>query len=70
MFLLFLMPELGPIEVLEKYVLVAVLCCHPQLYARPTMDQVVKMLETEELEQPISSIAGRIDVDEKSVSSN
>ncbi|KAG4916052.1 hypothetical protein JHK87_053609 [Glycine soja] len=64
------MPELGPIEVLEKYVLVAVLCCHPQLYARPTMDQVVKMLETEELEQPISSIAGRIDVDEKSVSSN
>ncbi|KHN45388.1 Putative LRR receptor-like serine/threonine-protein kinase RKF3 [Glycine soja] len=62
------MPELGPIEVLEKYVLVAVLCCHPQLYARPTMDQVVKMLETEELEQPISSIAGRIDVDEKSVS--
>ncbi|XP_050366005.1 probable LRR receptor-like serine/threonine-protein kinase RKF3 [Argentina anserina] len=41
------MPEKGPTEVLEKYVLVAVLCSHPQLYARPTMDQVVKMLETD-----------------------
>ncbi|KAF9669396.1 hypothetical protein SADUNF_Sadunf14G0103400 [Salix dunnii] len=41
------MPELGSHEILEKYVLVAVLCSHPQLYARPTMDQVVKMLETD-----------------------
>jgi hypothetical protein len=41
------MPELGAPEVVEKYVLVAVLCSHPQLYARPTMDQVVKMLETD-----------------------
>ncbi|XP_030948717.1 probable LRR receptor-like serine/threonine-protein kinase RKF3 [Quercus lobata] len=41
------MPELGVPEVLEKHVLVAVLCSHPQLYARPTMDQVVKMLETD-----------------------
>lgn len=41
------MPELGTPEVLEKYVMIAVLCSHPQLYARPTMDQVVKMLETE-----------------------
>lgn len=41
------MPELAVPEVLEKYVLVAVLCSHPQLYARPTMDQVVKMLETD-----------------------
>ncbi|CAJ1906782.1 unnamed protein product [Sphenostylis stenocarpa] len=61
-------PELGPIEILEKYVLVAVLCCHPQLYARPTMDQVVKMLDTEEsvsslIKQPISCIAGRIDTE-------
>ncbi|RZC20756.1 Sugar transporter ERD6-like 7 isoform C [Glycine soja] len=61
------MPELGPTEVLEKYVLVVVQCCHPQLYARPTMDQGVKMLETEEVEQPISCIAGRTDIDEKSV---
>ncbi|KAL1832879.1 hypothetical protein ACET3Z_002530 [Daucus carota] len=38
-------PELGPPDILEKYVLLAVLCSHPQLYARPTMDQVVKILE-------------------------
>ncbi|KAK7242962.1 hypothetical protein RIF29_37744 [Crotalaria pallida] len=68
------MPEPGPPQVLEKYVLVAVLCSHPQLYARPTMDQVVKMLETDEsvpsmLERPIPFIADRI-VIEKSVSSN
>ncbi|XP_020212507.1 probable LRR receptor-like serine/threonine-protein kinase RKF3 [Cajanus cajan] len=54
------MPEPGPPRVLEKYVLVAVLCCHPQLYARPTMDQVVKMLETDELEQQMSCVAGSI----------
>lgn len=68
------MPEAGTPEVLEKYVLVAVLCSHPQLYARPTMDQVVKMLETDEsvpsiMERPIPFIAGRLDI-EKSASSN
>ncbi|CAJ1906820.1 unnamed protein product [Sphenostylis stenocarpa] len=67
-------PEPGPPEVLEKYVLIAVLCSHPQLYARPTMDQVVKMLETDEsvpslMERPIPFIAGRIDI-EKSALSN
>ncbi|KAL9331731.1 hypothetical protein ACSQ67_001341 [Phaseolus vulgaris] len=65
------MPELGPTEIVEKYVLVAVLCCHPQLHGRPTMDQVVKMLEMEEsvsslIQDPMSCIAGRIDT-EKSV---
>ncbi|KAK1352596.1 putative LRR receptor-like serine/threonine-protein kinase RKF3 [Heracleum sosnowskyi] len=39
-------PELGPPEIMEKYVLLAVLCSHPQLYARPTMDEVVKILES------------------------
>ncbi|XP_027351886.1 probable LRR receptor-like serine/threonine-protein kinase RKF3 [Abrus precatorius] len=69
------MPEPGPPQVLEKYVLVAVLCSHPQLYARPTMDQVVKMLETDDesvpsiVERPIPFIAGRIDI-EKSALSN
>ncbi|XP_015969388.1 probable LRR receptor-like serine/threonine-protein kinase RKF3 [Arachis duranensis] len=68
------MPEQGAPEVLEKYVLVAVLCSHPQLYARPTMDQVVKMLETDEsvpsvMERPIPFTAGRIDI-EKSALSN
>ncbi|KAF8394482.1 hypothetical protein HHK36_020690 [Tetracentron sinense] len=41
------MPELGAPEVMEKYVLVGVLSSHPQLYARPTMDQIVKILETD-----------------------
>ncbi|KAL8143119.1 hypothetical protein V2J09_016151 [Rumex salicifolius] len=50
------MPEMGPPEVMEKYVLVAVLCSHPQLYARPTMDQVVKILETD---LPVPSIPER-----------
>ncbi|KAL5059517.1 hypothetical protein RYX36_031121 [Vicia faba] len=69
------MPEPGTPEILEKYVLVAVLCSHPQLYARPTMDQVVKMLETDDepmpsvVERPIPFISGRLDI-EKSASSN
>lgn len=67
-------PELGAPEVVEKYVLVAVLCSHPQLYARPTMDQVVKMLETDLSvpsipERPISLVADIDDI-ERSVSSS
>ncbi|GFZ19478.1 receptor-like kinase in in flowers 3 [Actinidia rufa] len=50
------MLDLGPPEVMEKYVLVAVLCSHPQLYARPTMDQVVKILE---MDLPVPSIPDR-----------
>ncbi|KAI4326484.1 hypothetical protein MLD38_031794 [Melastoma candidum] len=68
------MPELGTPEVMEQYVLVAVLCSHPQLYARPTMDQVVKMLETEITvptipERPIPLVADIDDI-ERSVSSS
>ncbi|PON65726.1 Serine/threonine protein kinase [Parasponia andersonii] len=68
------MPEKGTPEVLEKYVLVAVLCSHPQLYARPTMDQVVKMLETDLSvpsipERPIPLVADIDDI-ERSVSSS
>lgn len=68
------MPELGAPEVVEKYVLVAVLCSHPQLYARPTMDQVVKMLDADVPipsipERPISLIANMDDI-ERSVSSS
>lgn len=67
-------PELGPQDILEKYVLIAVLCSHPQLYARPTMDQVVKMLETEESiptipERPIPLVAQLDDI-ERSASSS
>ncbi|KAK7392382.1 hypothetical protein VNO78_20819 [Psophocarpus tetragonolobus] len=68
------MPQPGSEQVLEKYVLIAVLCSHPQLYARPTMDQVVKMMETDESvpsipERPLSFVAGRLDI-ERSVSSS
>ncbi|KAI3449577.1 hypothetical protein Pfo_006242 [Paulownia fortunei] len=68
------MPDLGPPEVVEKYVLVAVLCSHPQLYARPTMDLVVKMLDMDAPvplipERPISLIANIDDI-ERSVSSS
>lgn len=51
------MPDLGPPEVLEKYILIAILCSHPQLYARPTMEQVVKMLDTDDI--PVPSIPER-----------
>ncbi|OMO62391.1 hypothetical protein CCACVL1_22854 [Corchorus capsularis] len=40
------MPELGLPEVMEQYVLIAVLCSHHDLHVRPTMDQIVKILET------------------------
>ncbi|KAI3506715.1 hypothetical protein L1887_21278 [Cichorium endivia] len=68
------MPECGLPEIMEKYVLAAVLSSHPQLYARPTMDQVLKMLDTDLPvplipERPIPLIAGIEDI-EKSVSSS
>lgn len=67
-------PELGSLEVVEKYVLLAVLCSHPQLHARPTMDQVVKILDMGLAvptipERPIPLTAGIDDI-EKSVSCN
>lgn len=68
------MEELGPTEVLEKYVLVAVLCTHPQLHARPKMDQIVKILETDLAvpsipDRPISIVSNIEDI-ERSVSSS
>ncbi|MED6150588.1 putative LRR receptor-like serine/threonine-protein kinase rkf3 [Stylosanthes scabra] len=77
------MPELGSPKILEKYVLIGVLCSHPQLYARPTMDQVVKMMETDQdvvqeneesvvpviPDRPIPLVAGKIDI-ERLVSSS
>ncbi|KAI7983251.1 putative LRR receptor-like serine/threonine-protein kinase RKF3 [Camellia lanceoleosa] len=68
------MRDLGPPEVMEKYVLVAVLCSHPQLYARPTMDQVVKILDTDlpvpsMPERPISLIANIDDIERTTSSS-
>ncbi|KAJ8490600.1 hypothetical protein OPV22_012321 [Ensete ventricosum] len=68
------MEELGPTEVLEKYVLVAVLCTHPQLHARPKMDQIVKILETDLAvpsipDRPIPIVSNIEDI-ERSVSSS
>lgn len=40
------MAELGLPEVMEKYVHVAVLSSHPLVYCRPTMIQIVNLLET------------------------
>ncbi|KAL2535602.1 putative LRR receptor-like serine/threonine-protein kinase RKF3 [Forsythia ovata] len=69
------MPDLGPPDVVEKCVLVAVLCSHPQLYARPTMDQVVKLLDTDIPvpsipERPISLIANIDDIERLASSSS
>ncbi|XP_015871733.3 probable LRR receptor-like serine/threonine-protein kinase RKF3 [Ziziphus jujuba] len=50
------MPELGAKDEIEKYVLVAILCSHPVAYARPTMDQLVKILEND---CPVPSIPDR-----------
>lgn len=68
------MPDLGPPDIMEKYVLLAVLCSHPQLYARPTMDQVVKILDMDLPvpsipERPIPLISGIDDI-ERSVGSS
>ncbi|KAM7476975.1 hypothetical protein LguiB_024218 [Lonicera macranthoides] len=41
------MSEVGPAELMEQYVFVAVLCCHSNLLARPTMDEIVKLLENQ-----------------------
>ncbi|OMO99023.1 hypothetical protein COLO4_13554 [Corchorus olitorius] len=51
------MPELGPSEVMEKFVMVALLSTHPQLYARPTMEQIVRILETDSPVSPVSELS-------------
>ncbi|TKW14548.1 hypothetical protein SEVIR_5G176100v4 [Setaria viridis] len=47
------MIEPGPTEVMEKYVLVGALCTHPQLHARPTMEQALKILEADSAPSPL-----------------
>ncbi|KAL7259440.1 hypothetical protein ACSBR1_005360 [Camellia fascicularis] len=39
------MPGMGLPEAMEQCVVIAVHACHPHLHARPTMDQIVKLLE-------------------------
>ncbi|XP_072954383.1 probable LRR receptor-like serine/threonine-protein kinase RKF3 isoform X1 [Typha angustifolia] len=68
------MEELGPRELLEKYVHVAIISTHPQLHARPSMDQIVQILETDLAvpsipDRPIPITANLDDI-ERSVSSS
>ncbi|XP_031264297.1 sugar transporter ERD6-like 8 [Pistacia vera] len=59
-------PELGLPQIMEQYVLTAVLCAHPILHARLTMEQLVKILESN---FSVSSVL-RAYVDSSSPSSN
>lgn len=47
------MVDPGPTKVMEKYVLVGALCTHPQLHARPTMEQALKILEADSVPSPL-----------------
>ncbi|KAG9157989.1 hypothetical protein Leryth_000154 [Lithospermum erythrorhizon] len=40
------MVDLDPPGVMEKYISIAILCSHPQLYARPTIRDVIKLMDT------------------------
>eukprot|EP00249_Psilotum_nudum_P019808 c27429_g1_i1 orf=105-2228(+) len=46
----------GTAEVMERYVLVSLLCAHPQVPYRPSIDQVLKILEND---QPLPAIPDR-----------
>ncbi|XP_010027217.2 probable LRR receptor-like serine/threonine-protein kinase RKF3 [Eucalyptus grandis] len=67
------MPNLGAPEEMEKHVLLAVLCSHPVVYARPTMEHVMKILESDSPVPPIPdrpiSIVAEIENVEQSASS-
>ncbi|XP_059652570.1 probable LRR receptor-like serine/threonine-protein kinase RKF3 [Cornus florida] len=62
-------PELGSPEVMENYVLIAVLCTHPLLYARPNREQIVKILESNHAmvaqnpDRPLSFVAEISDIE-------
>ncbi|KAF8676488.1 hypothetical protein HU200_047045 [Digitaria exilis] len=70
------MIEPGPMAVMEKYVLVGALCTHPQLHARPTMEQALKILEADSApslliipERPIPVVSNLAEI-ERSASSS
>ncbi|XAR49298.1 Non-specific serine/threonine protein kinase [Bertholletia excelsa] len=44
------MPGLEMAEVMERYVVVAILSAHPLLHARPTMEQIVNILESAQVD--------------------
>ncbi|KAL7235016.1 hypothetical protein ACSBR1_018485 [Camellia fascicularis] len=58
-------------EVMEKYVLLAIVSAHPLLHARPNMEQIVMIMETRDLgvvpsipDYPISVLEGTDDIKE------
>ena len=50
------MSDLGPPDVLERFVLLALLCAHPQVPCRPSIDQALKIMEND---LPIPTIPDR-----------
>lgn len=64
----------GTAEVMERYVLIALICAHPQMFCRPSMDQVLKMMESDLPvphipDRPIPLIAELVDIERSAVSS-
>lgn len=64
----------GPPEVMERYVLIALICAHPQLFCRPSMDQALKMMENDLPvphipDRPIPFIADLVDIERSAGSS-
>lgn len=62
------MDDLGPPEIAERFVLLSLLCCHPQVPCRPTMDQVLKIMENDQLlpsvpDRPIAYNVGIDDIE-------
>lgn len=62
------MDNLGPPEVVERFLLLALLCSHPHLFCRPTIDQVLKIMENDQPmplipERPLAYTAGISDIE-------
>ncbi|KAI5084737.1 hypothetical protein GOP47_0000906 [Adiantum capillus-veneris] len=47
------MDRVGPLEVVERFVLLALLCAHPQVPFRPTLDEVLKIMENDQPLPPL-----------------
>eukprot|EP00250_Pteridium_aquilinum_P015234 c22464_g1_i1 orf=494-2356(+) len=50
------MGNLGPPEIMERFILIALLCAHPQVPYRPTLDKVLKIMEND---QPLPALPDR-----------
>lgn len=68
------MEDPGTPEAMERYVMIALLCAHPQLHCRPTIDQALKIMESDLPlphipDRPLPLIADLEDI-ERSASTN